>query len=77
MNVLNPGKFDQNKFWFYPQNQITDVFKIAWFVLKCRFCKKLLLSEWNFAKLPGTFLAQFSLGKCHGNKNRNSVGISS
>jgi len=26
MNVLNPGKFDQNKSWFYPQNQITDVF---------------------------------------------------
>ena len=30
MNVLNPGKFDQNEFWFYPKNQVTDVFfKIA------------------------------------------------
>ena len=34
MNVLKPGKFNQNKFWFYPQNQVTVFFfKIAWFVL--------------------------------------------
>ena len=34
MNVLNPGKVDRNKFLFYQQNQITDVFfLIAWLLI--------------------------------------------